>query len=131
MTTCTWNVSANGDWSDASDWSGGVPNSSTATATVAEPGTYTVVIASTEDISEGPVALDDANATLEFDGTLNLAGTLTLTAGSMNLTGTINGGTINTGTYSLYCAGGNTTSRRARYRCAPRTDSARTRYAHH
>ncbi len=97
MATSTWNVSANGDWSDASDWSGGVPNGSSATATITESGTYTVDIASTETFSVGSVTVNDAGATLEVDGTLNLANTLTLSAGNLDLTGTINGGTINSG----------------------------------
>ncbi|MGD0867656.1 MAG: hypothetical protein ABSA49_19100, partial [Rhizomicrobium sp.] len=106
MTTSTWNVAANGDWSDASDWSGGVPNSSTATATIAESGTYIVDIAPTETFSVGSITLDDPHAVLEIDGTLNLAGTITQTAGNVALSGTINGGTIDTGSYALYSADG-------------------------
>jgi fibronectin-binding autotransporter adhesin len=97
LTTSTWNVSASGDWSDASDWSGGVPNSSTADATISEAGTYTVDIAAAESFTVGSVTLNDAGATLDVGGTLNLTSTLTLTAGKLLLTGTINGGTINTG----------------------------------
>ncbi len=106
MTTSTWNVSTSGDWSDASDWSGGVPNSSTATATIAESGTYTVDIAASESFTAGSVTLNAANATLEIDGTLTLGSMLTLTAGTLDLTGTINGGTINTGTTAINSFGG-------------------------
>src|ERR1700733_3289732 len=102
MTTSTWNVSTSGDWSNASDWTGGVPDSSSATATIAESGTYTVSIASTETFSVGSITLNSAHAILEIDGTLNLAGTLTQTAGNVGVGGTINGGTINTGSNSLY-----------------------------
>ena len=95
MTTSTWNVSASGDWSDASDWTGGVPDSSTATATIAKGGRYTVDIASTETFSVDSITLDGPNATLEIDGTLNLAGTLTLHQGYLDITGTLNlAGTI-------------------------------------
>ena len=106
MTNSTWNVSTSGDWSDASDWSGGVPNSSTATATIAKSGTYTVDIGSTETFSVGSITLNDTNATLEVDGKLDLAKTLTLTAGDLLLTGTISGGTINTGNGTFTVNGG-------------------------
>jgi fibronectin-binding autotransporter adhesin len=103
MTTSTWNVSTSGDWSDASDWSGGVPNSSTATATIAEAGSYTVDIAFGESFTVGSVTLNDANATLDIAGTLDLTNTLTLTAGTLELSGTINGGTIDTGGGTFVC----------------------------
>jgi len=106
MTTSTWNVAANGDWSDASDWSGGVPNSSTASATIAEAGTYTVDIAAAETFRVGSVTVNDAGATFEIDGTLNLTNTLTLAAGALNLTGTINSGTIDTGSGTFTSNGG-------------------------
>ena len=59
LTTSTWNVSASGDWSDASDWSGGVPNSSTADATISEAGTYTDDIAAAESFTVGSVTLNE------------------------------------------------------------------------
>src|SRR5580693_1653954 len=106
MTTSDWNVSTSGDWSDASDWSGGVPNSSSDDAVIAKSGTYTVTIGSSESFTVGSVTLNDANATLEIDGTLNLANTLTLTEGTLNLTGTIDGGTIDTASGTFTASSG-------------------------
>jgi fibronectin-binding autotransporter adhesin len=106
MTTSNWNVSASGDWSDASDWSGGVPNSSSDDAVIAQSGTYTVTIGSGESFTVGSITLNDANATLKIGGKLDLANTLTLTAGTLNLTGTIDGGTIDTAGGTLNADGG-------------------------
>jgi fibronectin-binding autotransporter adhesin len=106
VSTSTWNSSASGDWSDAADWTGGVPNSATANATIVESGTYTIDIASSETFAVGSVTLNDANATLEIDGALNLTDTLNITSGDLLLTGKINGGTIDTGGGTFTSSGG-------------------------
>jgi hypothetical protein len=97
MSNYSWNVSKSGDWSNAADWLGGVPNDASAIVTIAHTGTYTVSIASNESYAVGSVTLNATKATLEIDGTLSLGGTLNLTAGSLYLDGTIKGGTINAG----------------------------------
>jgi hypothetical protein len=96
MTGYSWINGVSGDWSTSMDWSGGVPNSSTVSVTIAAIGTYVVDIAAAESFAAGSINLNDASATLRIDGTLNLARTLTLNAGTFDLDGTVNGGTINT-----------------------------------
>jgi len=93
-TNSTWNTASSGDWSDTADWTGVVPDSGVANATIAQAGTYTVDIGSGESFTADTIILDDAAATLQIAGTLNLARTLRLTAGTLDLSGTISGGTI-------------------------------------
>jgi len=66
--------SGSGDWSDGSNWSGGVPDSSTATATIAAKGDYTVAISATESNLEietvNTALLDASGATLQIAGIL-------------------------------------------------------------
>jgi hypothetical protein len=97
MSTSIWTSAVSGDWSNAADWTGGVPNSLTAGVQISVPGTYTVDIAGGESFSAGSIGLNDAGATLQINGTLTLKGALNLTAGSLYLGGTINGGAINAG----------------------------------
>ena len=96
MVAYSWLNGVSGDWSTAVDWSRGVPNSTAANVTIAAIGLYTVDIGTGESFTTGNLTLNDASATLRIDGTLNLTGTLTLSAGTLNLDGAINGGTIAT-----------------------------------
>jgi len=89
MTTYTWN-GVNGDWSVAADWTpNGVPGPGD-TADITASGNYTVTIGlsagSSESESAAVVNLNDAGAVLAINGSLKV-GTLTNTAGTINLTG--------------------------------------------
>lgn len=90
----SWAGSVNGDWSTASCWTGGVPNDPTAVVAIALPGTYAVAIAASESFSVGTLAFSATGAVLQLGGALTVAQTLTLTAGSIYLSGAINGGAI-------------------------------------
>jgi hypothetical protein len=59
--TYTW-TGTDGDWSDASNWSGGVVPDGTSNATIAGSGTETVTISSSQSVNL--LTLDDAKATL-------------------------------------------------------------------
>jgi hypothetical protein len=106
VTTSTWNVSTSGNWNNPADWLGGVPNSSTTDVVISIAGKYTVDLGSGETYAVHNVTLNNATATLQIDGTLNLAGAMTLTAGTLTLDGTISGGTIVAGGGTTTFAGG-------------------------
>src|SRR5579859_367552 len=90
----TWIASTGGDWSVASDWAGGVPNSANAIVAISLAGTYTVTIGASESFSVSSLAITAPGANLQLDGTLTVTQTLTLAAGSIYFDGTIDGGTI-------------------------------------
>jgi hypothetical protein len=81
MSNSSWNVASSGDWNTPADWLGGVPDSATANAIIALPGTYTVDIGGGESVTAASVTLNNATATLRIDGALNLGGVLDLKAG--------------------------------------------------
>jgi fibronectin-binding autotransporter adhesin len=94
----TWTSVSGGAWSNASNWSLGLPTSLTA-ATITAGGTYTVTITSPETALL--LLLDSPNATLSISGaTLTLtgsAGFTAITAGTV----TLNGGNIEGGNAGL------------------------------
>jgi hypothetical protein len=96
MAAYSWLHGVSGDWLNAADWVGGVPNGSAAAVTIATAGTYTVEIATAESFTIDSLNLDNASGTLLVGGTLTVAGFLSLTAGTLDLNGTIDGGTIYT-----------------------------------
>lgn len=79
MSTSTWN-GVNGDWSDSADWTGGVPNSSSANAVISAAGSYEVTISSGEAFTVASVSMTDASATLALEG----AAALTVTGAFAN-----------------------------------------------
>jgi hypothetical protein len=99
MTTSDW-IGGSGDWSDAADWSNGVPNDGGAVANLSGSNAYTVTIAgpldggSTESFTVGTLDITDPNAALNIDGTLTVASEIDISAGTLSLAGTIIGGTI-------------------------------------
>jgi hypothetical protein len=99
MTTSDW-IGASGDWSNASDWTNGVPNDSSAVADLGGTNFYTVTIAgpleggSTEGFTVGTLNITDPNAALKVDGTLTVASAINISAGTLAIAGTIVGGTI-------------------------------------
>ncbi len=92
MTTDTWTAGVSADWSNAADWSGGVP-SSTTTATIGGAGSFLVTLFGTGSV--GSLAITAAGADFYDAGALSVAGTLALQAGTLTLAyGVINGGTL-------------------------------------
>ncbi len=79
MSTSTWN-GVNGDWSDSADWTGGVPNGSSANAVISAAGSYEVTISSGEAFTVASVSMTDASATLALEG----AAALTVTGAFAN-----------------------------------------------
>src|SRR5271165_2626211 len=96
MTTYTWGT-VSGSW-NSSNWTpSGYPNASTDQADITSAGTYTVTVATGQTYQLDALVLDDANATLQVDGTLNFTGTdktFALEAGTLQLNGVIEGATI-------------------------------------
>src|SRR5579859_3934601 len=93
MTTTNW-IGGSADWSVSSDWSAGVPNSTTVVANLASAATYTVSIAGGESFTVGTLNITDANATLSLSGTLTVTTLFSLSAGTLSLGGTIIGGAL-------------------------------------
>ena len=97
MTTYTWGT-VSGSW-NSSNWTpSGFPNASTDQADITSAGTYTITVAAGQTYQLDALVLDDANATLEIDGTLDFTGTdktFALEAGTLLLAGgVIEGATI-------------------------------------
>ncbi len=108
MATSTWTTAADGLWGTASNWTGGVPDASTADAIVDVAGNFTVSLGVNSFVVDSLV-LNDAGATLLVDGHLALAGItkqLDLTAGTMRVTGTLSGGTVMAAGGTLGSSGG-------------------------
>lgn len=100
MATFTWTTSAGagvtGDWTTPSDWGISGPPGSADSAVINAPGSYTVTINNNENETITALALNASGADLSIlgTGTLNLLGTLNATLGTVDLTGTIIGGTV-------------------------------------
>jgi hypothetical protein len=94
MTTSDW-IGGSGDWSDAADWSNGVPNDGSAVANLDGSNAYAVTIAgpldggSTESFTVGTLNIANLNAALNIDGTLTIASEIDISAGTLSLAGTI------------------------------------------
>ena len=82
MATIQWLTGVSGDWSQGSDWAGGVAPGAGDDAVIDASGSYTVTISTA--ISANSLTLDDAQAvvTETATGSLTLTGALTLTAGT-------------------------------------------------
>jgi hypothetical protein len=97
MTSSIWNTGTSGGWGTIGNWSGGIPNSTTAEATIAAAGTYTVTIETGKTYTVDTVTLNDGSAILDIVGTLNLAGSLAvmnISSGTLALAGVVSGGTV-------------------------------------
>jgi len=97
MTTFTWKSGVSSDWSTSADWSPAGPPGAGDTALIDVAGTYTITISTAEPANA--VTLDATNATLDLEsgGTLTLSGTnptLAVLAGTLDLAGTLVGGTV-------------------------------------
>ncbi len=85
------------DWFSAGVWTNGVPTAQT-NATVSLTGAYNLTLNGGETANVATLALSATQASYNFGGTLNVSQSITMTAGSMYLTGTINGGTFSVST---------------------------------
>jgi hypothetical protein len=85
----SWKTGVSGDWGQAGNWTGGVPNGQFENVTIAVAGDYTVTVAAAENFQGDNLLLDDKKATLDLAGNLYLAGSSTFAAGLLDLTGTL------------------------------------------
>jgi len=89
----SWLAGNSGDWTLASDWSGGKAPGAADTAVIAAPGAYVVTLFGAAAV--GGVTLNAAGAEFYDAGVLSLSGTFALQAGTLALAyGSINGGTL-------------------------------------
>ena len=95
MATIHWASGASGDFSAASDWTGGEVPGTSDNAVIDLAGTYTVTLSSAEAVNS--LTLDDGGATLAIntEGALTIGSTLSVTAGIVQLAGgEISGGVL-------------------------------------
>ena len=81
------------DWFTANAWTNGPPDAQT-NATIAQTGTYTVTLNNGEVATADTLVLNAPSASFNFNGTLNITQSIALTAGTLSLGGTINGGVL-------------------------------------
>ncbi len=91
--TTNWK-GGNGQWQVAANWSNGAPTTPQSFAVIDAAGTYTVSIGSGLEYNVGAVRLAGANATLAIAGILDLKNKLTVSKGTLAVSGTIHGGSI-------------------------------------
>ena len=91
--TTNWK-GGNGDWQTAANWTNGAPTTPAAFAIINVAGTYTVTIGTGLEYHVGAVSLNAAGATLSVAGILDLTHKLTISKGTLALSGTIADGTI-------------------------------------
>jgi hypothetical protein len=92
VTTDSWKNGVSGDWNTGTDWSSGLPSSST-TATIAGSADYLVTLLGSG--TAAAVMLNAAGAEFYDAGALNLGGVFDLEAGTLALAyGALNGGTL-------------------------------------
>ena len=84
---------ASADWYSSGAWTNGTPDSQTG-ATISQAGTYTVTLNNGETAYANTLVLNAATANFDFNGVLDIATSLTVTAGTLSLGGTINGGVL-------------------------------------
>ena len=95
MATFSWLSAVSADWTAAADWSGGsYPNAVSASTSIGVAGSYTVSIAAGESIAVNTMTLNAPGASLSVAGTLSPAGRLVLAGGTLQLTGTLLGGSV-------------------------------------
>ena len=91
-TTTSWK-GGNGNWQTAAKWTAGAPTANSF-AVINAPGTYTINIGTGQEYHVSAVALNDAGATLAIAGILTIKNRLTVFKGALDLSGTIEGGSI-------------------------------------
>ncbi len=93
MASISWKTGTSGSWTTGPNWNTGSAPSAGDDVLIAASGSYSISAGSA--ISIRSITISGAGATLSPSSTLNLAGVLSLTAGTYALNGsTINGGTI-------------------------------------
>ena len=83
-----------GDWTDASIWSPATTPGSADDVVIANVGTTDIDVGAADSVAAKTLVVDDAAATLVIDGTMTVAGELTLNAGSVTDNGTLADATI-------------------------------------
>ncbi len=92
MATITW-AGTSGIWSTPTQWVGTIVPTATDTAVIgSSTGTDTIVLNNTENV--GGVVLNGTNAVVEVTGMLNLGGAFNAEAGTLVVSGTLQGGTL-------------------------------------
>ena len=92
MATITW-AGTSGIWSTPTQWVGTIVPTATDTAVIgSSSGTDTIVLNDTENV--GGVVLNGTNAVVEVTGLLNLGGAFNAEAGTLVVSGTLQGGTL-------------------------------------
>ncbi len=91
--TTNWK-GGNGQWQTANKWSNGAPTTPQSFAVINAAGTYTVTIGSGLEYNVGAISLNAAGATLSIAGILDLKNKLTVSKGTVTVSGEIHGGTI-------------------------------------
>ena len=91
MANTSWN-GLTGEWTDPTQWSAGVP-ASTTDALITAAGTYVVTISASDNVAANSIIINDAGATLQAFGTLTTS-LLTVTAGTLEIDGTVQNATI-------------------------------------
>lgn len=104
MSTISWTAMNGGSWQTASDLSGGAIPTSSDTAVIGTPGSYTVNNFGAAVANS--LTPDAAGVTLGDYGTISLGGRFLLEAGEFALQGTLVGGTIDGAGGTLFAAGG-------------------------
>ena len=105
--TDQWDGSTN-DWTSAGDWStGNVPGGGD-DVLIGAGGQYTLTVSDAESV--GTLELDAPGATLAVTGALYLNGLATLSAGVLDLSGTLNGGSLQAAPGTLLFASPGSTS---------------------
>jgi hypothetical protein len=92
MTAVAWNSAVNGSWSNPSDWSTQSVPGAGDDVTVGVAGSYTVAIDGAQ--AAGSLTLSDGGATVTDSGSLEIGKAITITAGTFNLEGVIEGGMV-------------------------------------
>jgi RTX calcium-binding nonapeptide repeat (4 copies) len=83
VTSYDW-IGASADWLTATDWSSGIVPGTTASATIANAGSNTITIGSSESIAVAGVTLSNGN-TLDVAGTLAPTGTVSISSALLSV----------------------------------------------
>jgi hypothetical protein len=109
----SWANPSGGNWTAGSNWSSGSAPGNTANDTIGIIGAttpYSVTISLGTTVLANSLLLDDPLATLDDQGTLAIAASLTLTLGTIDIEGTLSAGSLALGAGTLDILNGGTLS---------------------
>jgi fibronectin-binding autotransporter adhesin len=101
-----WIATSGGNWAQGSNWSGGVAPTAVDDATVDLTGSYGITVSGADTVNSLLVTDPGATISISANGALAVTGTLNLNAGSLNLMGTLSGGTIVSNGGTIVLTGG-------------------------